>query len=502
VPRRFFWSDRVQETPVLRRRQQAPELHIRCFQQQAAPVSLPAAKMMDPGQQPSTDDVRDSSTRPREATKRQERRPRALQSADGIRRTGTRDEELLEAREELRLAKEELLRYRELFDFAPDAYVITDIYGNICEANLAAGKMLGVDAKRLGGKPLPSFFDESGRRKYRQQLDHICDFDRLDDWELVLQPRSGDPVPVSVSIGRNSRQDNGAGGYRWILRDITKRVRTEDALRELNRELEIRVSSRTAQLASANLAKDALLFSERKARDEAETANRVKADFLALLSHESRTPLQAIFGYIELLERQIHGPLTEAQLADLRRIKQSQQHLLGLIKTIVDFASVDAGQRPDIHLCPTPLHEILRDMEGFIGSQVEKRALSYDYHCSDEQLIAYADPAKVQQIVLNLLANALKFTPSGGHISLDCGRDGSSVAIRVSDSGVGIPGEKLEEVFAPLTQIQNNDGATHGTGLGLSISRRLAAEMGGTLTASSDAGRGSTFILRLPLAKA
>jgi PAS domain S-box-containing protein len=441
--------------------------------------------MTDPGQQPTTDDLRDFPRKLRETARREESR--------------AQNEELGANRQEV---DRERRQYRELFDFAPDAYLVTDVYGTIRDANIASGRLLGVEARFLTGKQLPSFFDENGRREYRHQLDHLCDFDRLDDWQIVLRPRHRERVVVSVSITRGSQNETEAGAYRWMLRDITQRVRTEETLRNLNHELELQLSARTAQLAAANRTRDDLLLSERRARQEAEIANRVKADFLALLSHEFRTPLQAIFGYTELLERQIHGPLNEAQLRDLRRIQQSQQHLLGLINSILEFARLDSGSDIDVHFCPTVVNEILCEMEGFIGSQLEKRQLQYEYNCSDPTVVARTDPTKVQQIVLNLLANAMKFTPAGGHICLDCQRERETVAIRVVDSGIGIPRDKLDAVFQPFVQLGSPLSSGEGTGLGLPISRRLAAAMGGTLTASSDTGTGSTFTLRLPLANA
>jgi len=190
----------------------------------------------------------------------------------------------------------ERMRYRELFDFAPDAYLVTDVHGTIREANLAAGKLLGVERKFLVGKSIQVFFEDSARREFRHQLDQLCGSDRSEEWEIWVTPRNRQRTPVAVSLGRARSNERGDGSYRWILRDITRRKVAEDALRELNRDLELRVASRTAQLAAANLRKDQLIFSERKAREDAEVANRVKSEFLALLSHEFRTPLQAIFG--------------------------------------------------------------------------------------------------------------------------------------------------------------------------------------------------------------
>jgi len=173
-----------------------------------------------------------------------------------------------------------------------------------------------------------------------------------------------------------------------------------------------------------------------------------------------------------------------------------------LITTILDFARVDSGREIEVDLCPTVVHDILGGMEGFIGSQVERRGLTYQYNCSDRGIVANTDPTKLQQIVLNLLSNALKFTPTGGRVGLECDRERYSVVIRVVDSGIGIPRDKLETVFQPFVQIRSKGTCTEGTGLGLAISRRLATAMGGTLTATNNPEQGSTFSLRLPLAAA
>lgn len=467
--------------------------------------------MMDPGR-PTSSDLRDFSRRVRDATKRQESQP-----ASSSQSPSDDHDELVSALEELRVADEELrvqndelvasrqaidrerIRYRELFDFAPDAYLVTDYHGTIRDANIAAGRLLGVEPRFLSGKPIQTFFEEGSRAQYRKQLDQLCHSDRIDDWEIWITPRHGKRVPVAISLSRAPAQEPSKVGYRWILRDITRQKDAEDALRELNRDLELRVASRTAQLAAANLKKDQLIFSERKAREEAEVANRIKSDFLALLSHEFRTPLQAIFGYTELLEREIHGPLTDAQQRDLKRIQQSQQHLLGLITTILDFARLESGRGMEVQLGPCVVHEILCNMEGFIGPQLESKRLKYSYNCIDEGIVAYADAAKVEQIVLNLLANAIKFTPNGGLITLECSNGQDKVRIHVSDTGIGIPPDKLDAVFEPFVQIRDHGASMGGTGLGLPISRRLATAMGGELVAQSNPGEGSTFILSLPV---
>jgi PAS domain S-box-containing protein len=463
--------------------------------------------MMDPGS-PSPSDIREFSRRVREKAKRHER----LQTSP----TDSNEIEMLAAIEDLRIAEEELraqneelvasrqaidrerARYRELFDFAPDAYIVTDANGTIRDANVAAGQLFGVEPRFLVGKPLQTYFEEGSRAQYRKQLDQLCHSDSINGWELWVNPRGGQRMPVAVSLARAPTHDQSTVAYRWILRNISRQKAAEDTLRELNRDLELRVASRTAQLAAANLKKDQLIFSERKAREEAEIANRVKSEFLALLSHEFRTPLQAIFGYTELLEREIHGPLNEAQLRDLKRIQQSQQHLLGLITTILDFARLESGQGIEVEFAPLVMNDVLRGMEGFIGPQLETKQLSYSYKCEDRNLAVNADAAKVEQIVLNLLANAIKFTPVGGTITLECVAEGNRVNVVVHDSGIGIPPDKLEAIFEPFVQIRARGAAMTGTGLGLPISRRLATAMGGVLYATSEPGNGSTFTLALP----
>jgi PAS domain S-box-containing protein len=469
--------------------------------------------MMDPRPQSTSDKIRKSSGNLLDAELRPENRLADVEIADAPRKRSDR-EELLTTIEELRLTEEELrlrsealtnsrnalaeerIKYRELFDFAPEAYLTTDLYGTIHDANVAAGRLLGVEPKSLVGKALHSFFEESARKEFPHQLDQLWDRDTLDDWELVLQPRHGAKTSVCATVSRSSKNYL-AAEYRWIVRDVTKLRKAEHEVRELIRQLEVRVAKGTVQLAAAYRAKDELLVGERRARAEAEAANNAKTDFLALMSHEFRTPLQAIFGYTELLEREIHGPLTDAQRGDLRRIQQSQQHLLGLITAILDFSRIESGQGVEVRVQPTPLNEILHGMEGLIGSQLEKKELRYELRRGDPRIAATADAAKVQQILLNLLANAIKFTPRGGTIRLECQSDWDHVAIRVIDSGIGIPADKLEAVFEPFVQIRERNALSNGTGLGLAISRRLAIAMGGSLRAASTLGKGSTFTLRL-----
>jgi signal transduction histidine kinase len=263
-------------------------------------------------------------------------------------------------------------------------------------------------------------------------------------------------------------------------------------------EDDMRTAESLAERAALALDSLLLLGDAERSRAAAEDANRAKSAFLAAMSHELRTPLNAIAGYVELIDMGLRGPVTEAQREDLARIQRSQQHLLGLITDVLNFVRLDTGHvRYEIE--DVPLGAALQRVEELVLPQLHAKGLRYERPPCDPSVTVRADAEKLRQIVVNLLTNATKFTDAGGRIEVRWAVADALVRIEVRDSGVGIPPERLEQVFDPFVQVGRQlNRPAEGVGLGLAISRDLARHMGGDVTAASEVGAGSTFTITLP----
>jgi PAS domain S-box-containing protein len=413
-------------------------------------------------------------------------------------------EELSVAEEELRAQQETLLethnlleiqrnRYHTLFDLAPDPYVVTDGSGTIEEANAAASALLGVAGKLLVGKALVTFVDGRSRSEFQTQLNALGNGVHVEKW-MIETVRDGRLATVEATVSTLETRPDGTSSLCWLLRDMSARREIEESMQALNRSLNARVAQRTRELELA-------LEGEQIARKDAEAANRIKSELFARLSHEFRTPLHAVSGYLEILQQNIHGGLNAEQRRDVGRIHQAQEHLLTLVNMILDFAKLEGGPI-ELSMAEIPIEETLCGAEALVAPQFAKKGVSYTHRSGDDLLSAFADREKVQQIVVNLLANAVKFTPVGGAVELDWRVEEENLLVRVRDTGCGVPEDKIEQIFEPFVQLRAPGSVpSGGTGLGLPISRDLARAMGGDVAATSTLGVGSVFTLTLPLRK-
>jgi PAS domain S-box-containing protein len=294
---------------------------------------------------------------------------------------------------------------------------------------------------------------------------------------------TGDPYEVEF------RLRDAHGEYRWHLaRGTAQRSPGGEVLRWFGTNTDIEDAKRNeAELKRLTV--------------EATEANRAKSDFLAAMSHELRTPLNAIGGYAQLIEMGVRGPVTDAMVEDLRKIQRSKEHLNTLVGGVLAFAKGGAG-RIELKSQPVRVEALLDSVLDMVLPQLAERKLSLERAAPREELSVLADVDKARQILLNLLANALKFTPAGGTITVSTALSAGMVDISVRDTGIGVPEPLLTQIFEPFVQAKRalnpRDG---GVGLGLAISRQLAHAMRGDLTVVSPPGEGSTFTLTLPLAK-
>lgn len=243
-----------------------------------------------------------------------------------------------------------------------------------------------------------------------------------------------------------------------------------------------------------------LYEAEQRARGLAERANRTKAEFLSSMSHDLRAPLNAVGGYAQLVLDGIYGPTTDKMRDGMQRIMRAQQHLLAIIRDILDFARVEAGHIR-LDMSAVAVNEVLAGVGVMIEPQMKAKGLEYISRPGLPTIALHTDRERAVQIILNLLTNALKFTERGS-VSVDWDADDNRVAINVRDTGRGIPQDRVAQIFEPFVQGgRDPNEARQGVGLGLAISRQLARLMGGELTTESEEGKGSVFTLELPRAR-
>lgn len=377
------------------------------------------------------------------------------------------------AEEELHESEE---RFRLLYNSSLDAILLTIPDGRILSTNPAACRMFGRTEAELQNIGRSGLVDLSDPR-LALAIEERVQTGRFSG-ELTFLRGNGEKFPVEVSTSL-FKDKNGDTRSSMIIRDITERRKDAELIRQYTDELEVRVEERTMELVHANRAKD---------------------EFLANMSHELRTPLNGILGFSETLLEGIRGPLNERQAQAVEFIHSSGQHLLELINDILDVSKIESGKF-ELHSELFAVNDICHSSLNFIKQLASKKHISLEYssHSAANSLIA--DPKRLKQILVNLLNNAVKFTPEGGSVKLEVLADVSAGLMRfsVTDTGIGVSPEDQQKLFKPFVQVDSSLARQYeGTGLGLTLVKKLVEMHNGRIELQSEPGTGSCFSFVLP----
>jgi PAS domain S-box-containing protein len=357
---------------------------------------------------------------------------------------------------------------RSLIESNIDALITTDPSGIITDVNKQMEALTSCTRDELIGAPFKNYFTDPERAEAGIKL--VLSQRKVTNYELTARARNDRLTVVSCNATTFYDRDRNLQGVITAARDVTDRDRLDQALQETNVEL-------------------------KNATFAAEKANRAKSEFLSSMSHELRSPLNAILGFAQLMESGSPAP-TIAQRESIGQILQAGWYLLELINEILDLALIESG-RLSLSLEPFSLTDVLRDCQGMVEPQAQRRLISLGFPPINGPCFVMADRTRVKQVLINLLSNAIKYNRVGGSVEVTCSANAERIRVGFRDTGEGLSPEKLTQLFQPFNRLGQEAGAEEGTGIGLVVSKRLIELMGGAIGAESAVGIGSLFWVEL-----
>ncbi len=358
---------------------------------------------------------------------------------------------------------------RSLIESSVDALMTTDPRGIITDVNQQMEALTGCTRDELIGAPFKNYFTDPDRAE--AGIRQVLSGSKVNDYELTARARDGKETVVSYNATTFHDRDRKLQGVFAAARDVTERKRFEHALQENNIELE-------------------------RAKAAAEKANLAKSDFLSSMSHELRSPLNAILGFAQLINSDSPSP-TASQAASIDQILNAGWYLLELINEILDLAQIESGKLA-LSREPTSLAEVMLECQAMIEPQALQRGIKMIFPHSGVLNFVDADRTRLKQVLINLLSNAIKYNQANGTVVVECAmRSPERMRISVRDTGAGLPPEMLSQLFQPFNRLGQERGREEGTGIGLVMSKRLVELMGGLIGVESTVGLGSVFWFEL-----
>jgi PAS domain S-box-containing protein len=359
---------------------------------------------------------------------------------------------------------------RSLIESNIDAIMTTDPAGIITDVNKQMEVLTGCTRDELIGAPFKDCFTDPDKAETGIKL--VLSEKKVTNFELTVRARDGKETVVSYNATTFYDRGRKLQGVFAAARDVTERIVLDQVLREKNIELQ-------------------------SSKSVAEKANLAKSNFLSSMSHELRSPLNAILGFAQLMESESPAP-TPTQKASIDQILQAGWYLLELINEILDLAVIESGKLT-LSLEPVALADVMLECQDMVAPQALKHGVTTNFISCDAPFIVHADRTRLKQVLINLLSNAIKYNRPGGTVTVDCtAQDAHRTRITVTDTGAGLSAEKLSQLFQSFNRLGQEAGAEEGTGIGLVVSKRLVELMDGIIGADSTVGVGSVFWIELP----
>jgi len=387
------------------------------------------------------------------------------------------------AEEALRESEE---RYRNLVETSQDLIFRCDLEGRFTYLNKAWEHTHGYTVEEMLGRKFTEFQTPEVAERDIKEFARELEGGVTSGYETTHISKSGEVIHLRFNAMLLHDKDGRIIGTQGTAYDITEQKRTEEELEQYHHYLEKLVEERTAELSRANV--------------ELTRSARLKDEFLAMMSHELRTPLNVVLGMSEALQEKIYGPLHDRQLKPLRMIEESGRRLLKIITDILDLSAISTGDIT-LDIAPVDAESLCQASLRLITQLAQKKSLKMSFMFDSTATIIHADGRRLKQVLVNLLRNAVKFTPEGGKIGLEVEGDADHQVVRftVWDTGIGITEEDMERLFQPFVQLDSRLSRKYeGTGLGLSLVYRLVELHGGSISVESEVGKGSRFTVLLP----